>query len=391
MKKIIYTILIIGLLTTATHAYALTTVSLTPVSIKVDEGDRFKVDISIDPAGVVNYTAKIALQFPSNLLQIESFRFNENWMPLNQPGYALIDNDNGALIRTGGYPGGISSKVAFGAVTFRAKKSGSGTIKISGDSLILDAQNQNIIDTRPVQVSVIIEALTPLTLPDEIPPGYLFKESMKRGDESIDVAYLQLCLKIAGVFEEDVNGYFGPATEKAVSGFSGAKIVDSQTREKLNALCAASLEVIPEQLFDINLEIDDATISDIKELSARVVFVSFGKVPTPVDLTFIIEDEFGNSVYIDEGEEVDIVVETEAVKHKKFEGIELPPGKYTLILRTLYNVSVFDEFRQSFEITEEEKIPFWKSWLFLLIIALVIIIIVYAIYAKNREKEENKN
>lgn len=104
---------------------------------------------------------------------------------------------------------------------------------------------------------------------------------------------------------------------------------------------------LPEQLFDISFEIDDSSIKDIEELTARVILVSFGKVPTPVDLTFTILDESGQVVYTKKDY---IVVESEIVFTKKFENIELAPGKYTLVLNTFYNVDVEDEFKQDFEI-----------------------------------------
>ena len=110
-------------------------------------------------------------------------------------------------------------------------------------------------------------------------------------------------------------------------------------------------EELPSQLFDISLELDNTTVSDIANLVARVIFESFGTEPTPVDLTFRILDEQAKEVH---REKDSIVVETEAVFTKKFEGLTFPKGKYTLVLKTLYNVDVEDEFRADFEIVEEK-------------------------------------
>ncbi len=110
---------------------------------------------------------------------------------------------------------------------------------------------------------------------------------------------------------------------------------------------------IPSQLFDITFTLEDFLIQNVDELSGVVTFESFGKVPTPVDLVFIILDESGNEIYRVES---DITVTTEEVLRWNYETLDdLPKGKYTVILETLYNVDVFDEFRQEFEIGRERK------------------------------------
>ena len=114
---------------------------------------------------------------------------------------------------------------------------------------------------------------------------------------------------------------------------------------------------IPTQLFDITFSLDDSIISNSDELSAVVTFESFGTIPTTVDLTFIILDQAENEVY--RGED-SITVITEEVLRKSFKDLNLPQGKYTLVLNTLYNVDVFDEFRQEFTIGAEKKqISLW--------------------------------
>ena len=143
-------------------------------------------------------------------------------------------------------------------------------------------------------------------------------------------------------------------------------------------------EELPGQLFDISLEIDDTTISDIKELVARVIFTSFGTEPTPVDLTFRILDEQGKEVYFEKDE---ITVETEEVLAKKFENLDLPDGKYTLKLTTLYNVDVEDEFTAEFTIGEEAGFN-WK--LYLPIFLGIVFIFFFLLWKKRKEKEEKK-
>ena len=78
-----------------------------------------------------------------------------------------------------------------------------------------------------------------------------------------------------------------------------------------------------------------------------VAFENFGTETTPVEMTFVIQDEDKNQVYL---EKHSIDVETVSLFIKKFEGIDLDFGKYTLYLRTLYNEDVEDIFLKEFEI-----------------------------------------
>jgi len=110
-------------------------------------------------------------------------------------------------------------------------------------------------------------------------------------------------------------------------------------------------------------------------LTARVIFVSFGRIPTLVDLTFMIMNESGEVVY--SGKDA-VVVETEQVLSKKFEELDLPTGKYTLVFTTLYNVDVEDEFKQEFEIVKEaeiQKISIFQNTGIKNIVLLVIIVV----------------
>ena len=147
---------------------------------------------------------------------------------------------------------------------------------------------------------------------------------------------------------------------------------------------------LPEQLFDISLELDSPIVSSVKKLAARVVFVSFGTEPTPVDLAFFILDEGENEVYRWEGFDVDIVVETEAVFNKTFEDApDLPLGKYTLVATTLYNVDVRDEFKAEFEIKPESRIKsVLKSWWFWVIVVLAIATIFLLWFRKKNKAEK---
>jgi hypothetical protein len=160
MRKNLFTIILVmfaGAIFLAMPAMAVTTVSLSPASVSVVSGKNFNLTIAVNPQGVNNYTGKIELNFPADLLQVNSFNFGNDWMAFPQAG-DLIDNTNGTLIKTAGYPGGISSSVTFGTVSFLAKKAGKGTIQVGNNSLALDSGNQNVLSSTLAQASVNITA-----------------------------------------------------------------------------------------------------------------------------------------------------------------------------------------------------------------------------------------
>ena len=131
----------------------------------------------------------------------------------------------------------------------------------------------------------------------------------------------------------------------------------------------------PGQLFDIKFELEDSLIKNTENLIARVIFESFGTEPTPVDIEFIFLDESGEEVY---SERAYIIVETEKVLTKEFEGSRFGEGEYTFVLKTLYNVDVEDEFRRKFEVKEEVKyrLGFWISGIInVLLIGLIFLML----------------
>lgn len=167
MKKTLLTILLgaFGAMAIAAPALAATSVSFTPVNVGVRQGQRFTLTIGINPQGVKSYTAKTELRYPADLLEVKSFTFANSWMPLSQPGYDLTDNTNGVFIKTAGYPGGVSSPVTFGVVSFLAKKSGNGIITLNSNSFALDANNQNALAGTLARTAVAISTAPVPTTP----------------------------------------------------------------------------------------------------------------------------------------------------------------------------------------------------------------------------------
>ena len=110
------------------------------------------------------------------------------------------------------------------------------------------------------------------------------------------------------------------------------------------------------RLFDIKFELESALLEKSSDLVSRIRFESFGKVLTLVNLEYKITDFEGKERYSEKNE---VMVETEKLVAKEFDGLNLEKGKYVLILTTLYNKDVKDEFKQSFEVN---GLPVSKGW-----------------------------
>lgn len=162
---------ILGGIFLAGSVLAATTISFSPTNISIEEGENFNLIVSLNPQGVKNYTIKAEVDYPADLVEVKSFSFSNGWMALSQSGYDLVDNTNGLLIKTAGYPGGILTATTFGTIAFSAKKAGNGVIKLGSNSLALDSENQNVLSSSLAQVAVSIAAPAPIapgpTYPDE--------------------------------------------------------------------------------------------------------------------------------------------------------------------------------------------------------------------------------
>ena len=161
---------VIGMFVLAIPAMAATTVSLSPTNVNVTVGKSFTVAVSVDPQGVNNYVEKLEVDFPSSNLQVTSFTLGSNWMALTQTGYDSIDNTNGVLIKTAGYPNGFSGATTFGTITFYAKNSGSGVIKIGNSSLAFEANNgQGAINGNGTTFAISANVPAPNTTVQTVP------------------------------------------------------------------------------------------------------------------------------------------------------------------------------------------------------------------------------
>lgn len=169
-KKLFIALIIGGLLLAQLPVSASTSFSLYPLKISVKEGQTFRLAINVNPNNLKNYTVKASVNFPADLVSVSSWQFSSSWQPLSQSGYDLIDNKSGILIKTAGYPGGLSKATTLGTITFKAKKTGTGFISFTGASMALDEGNTNQYSGGN-QVPLTIEKLveTPMVTKPTIP------------------------------------------------------------------------------------------------------------------------------------------------------------------------------------------------------------------------------
>lgn len=140
--------------------------STSPATINVSRGNTFAVAISVDPAGVKSYTMRANVSFDPSSIQLVSFVFAPKWIVLSQAGYDAEDNTSGVLIKTAGYPGGITSQVLLGTATFRAIASGKSSVSVTPSSLILDGQGKNQVSG--AQGSAVVNV--PVETPKQVTP-----------------------------------------------------------------------------------------------------------------------------------------------------------------------------------------------------------------------------
>ena len=180
-------------------------------------------------------------------------------------------------------------------------------------------------------------------------------------------------------FSLDKNNF-----NRYVGGDKSTIIISSSSQTAPETISPPVGEAI-EQLFDIVLSIESATLNKSGDLIAKTQFTSFGTMPTPVNMAYRIEDIGGKVVYTEKDE---VTVETEKLVIKDFKSLNLIEGKYRLILTTIYGDNIKDEFRQEFEVKNapaQSKKIFTRAWAILFVIVGICALIIYLF--KKRKKE----
>lgn len=289
-----------------TPLYAATTLSLSAREIYVQPGATFIVRIVLSPQDVKNYTAKISISFPIDFLKVDEFIFSDNWVPLYQSGYDLLDNEKGVLIKTASYPAGIENSSVFGTIIFHAREEGEGVIRIEDDSITYDSTDNNTLSGLPIEI--LVQSSSQFSsdtfsyfIPHRIPSGFLFDENLTHplvfGKKNIDVAYLQVCLKNQfNIYRGPPFGNFNEETREAVKEFQDRYLegslfpdvfskkaapgfMDEETRVKLNEVCRQQENGGPVVLFDIIsepiIDLEQETKSSLPTALGIVLFSGF--------------------------------------------------------------------------------------------------------------------
>lgn len=385
--------------------------------INTEVDSTFRVILNIDPSKSTIYTVKADISYPADILEIVAFNFADNWTPVNISNYSVIDNKNGKLIKTGGVPGGISDKDVFGSIIFRAKKKGKAIVSLKSPSFSLDSENKSTLNKNP-QIEVIVkdkkkDDLSIFDIPSVIPGNFIFTEELKLGDKKLEVAYLQLCLRGSDVYLGGVTGKYDNITKESVRIFQekykeeilspldikkGTGFFKKRTFDWMNKICFVpveekelgdikQVEKIPDHLFDIHLELDKYLVEDSNDLVVRVILSNFGKEVTPIRLNFSIFDPRRKKVF-DKREF--LIVETEEIFTKTFPELDLGPGKYEIVLETLYNDDIRDEFRSVFVVVNEElkagKVFRYLGWISMGLAGLVFVLFVVVELFRHNKK-----
>lgn len=138
------------------------TVSLSPDTISVHQGDTFSVAVAVN-ATTPSYTVKINASFTPTVLRLATWTFNNAWTALRQSGYDSFSNARGTMVRTGGYANGFTGNMTFGTATFVAAQEGKGTIALNANSFVYDGASQNTY-TGANQVTVqVLPAVSKVT------------------------------------------------------------------------------------------------------------------------------------------------------------------------------------------------------------------------------------
>ena len=423
MKNILKLIPIFIISFALAHQVQAASLSFIPSSGPYFVGDRFSVSIFVSSADQAMNAISADISFSQERLELLSISQAGSIIGFwaQEPVYS---NQSGEVFFEGvvlnGYQGTAGKIVT---LAFRALASGEATLYFSSGVVLANDGLGTKIPSNFGSAKFNISALKKkeevpvpvFEIPEEIPPGFEFSKDLNTPDKDIEVAYLQICLRQEEIYIGEITGVFDSITRDAVVryqekyfkdilvpwGFTrGTGLIRKTTRDQLNITCF--IPIVEEQLFDINLEIDDNTVGRAKDLLARAIFTSFGTVPTSVDLTFRILDETRDEVYISKDK---ITVETEAVFTKEFKYLDLPVGRYRLELTTLYNIDVEDKFFADFEITGEiiEEEPAYcpliiKYWIWIslviflaIIIILLLIILILLVHKQHRYIKEKED
>lgn len=114
--------------------------------------------VTVYPAGETIYSVQADLLFDTAVLDILSVEYASGWLPLTQSGYDEINESQGVIVKTAGYPGGVNTPTVFATITTRLTGTGTGAVRTTSDTQVLNAESENVY-TGNASGSVVIRAV----------------------------------------------------------------------------------------------------------------------------------------------------------------------------------------------------------------------------------------
>jgi hypothetical protein len=110
-------------------------------SFDVNVGETVSFDLKVNPSTAV-YTVGATLNYDPVTLSFQDASVDKTWLPLSRAPYEVTDTASGKVVRTAGYPQGLTGVTPFTHYVFKAIAPGDTKVVISG-GMALDADNND--------------------------------------------------------------------------------------------------------------------------------------------------------------------------------------------------------------------------------------------------------
>ncbi len=230
-KYTLLTLAIAGLLifSGVRSAAAATQLNFLPLQISRNVGQTFDAVIYVTPAANEKvYSAKVEVDYRPDILEVTHFSYDSKVIALSQPGYDELDNSKGTLIKTAGFPGGITSSTILGTITFRVKAAGTSAVIVGNGSMVLNQSNANIVN--PSNGTIMVTTGNPQVLG----ASTVAKKTTSTGNSSTSKKRVNSSTIVSTTTPTTTDSAFmfgNTASNTATSGsVLGASIVDTTTQ-----------------------------------------------------------------------------------------------------------------------------------------------------------------
>ncbi|MCX6788715.1 MAG: fibronectin type III domain-containing protein [Candidatus Jorgensenbacteria bacterium] len=126
------------------------TISITPDSLMVKNGDVLVVVLTANPNGTA-YHASAQLSYPVDSLTLEKIEYGKDWEPEYGNGKNLEDVISGNIIKSAYFKSGFSKSKHFATITFISKSIGEGSVEIVSKSLSTSTKIAELTKTKVIE------------------------------------------------------------------------------------------------------------------------------------------------------------------------------------------------------------------------------------------------